>query len=284
MKHPLLLTAISACLFNLAAWSHEIVNTPLADTGNISHIKDGILNEWPSERFTNDEETGIQYAIDNDAANLYIALKIQAQPEQLKMMRQGMQTYFDIKGKHKESKGVEFPLKKDYSSQAFRQASSGQGNGSGTRPDFKEIRMMYGQSLLALKLFGFGEDEAKEQSLETEESLQIGFSWNDADVMMVEYLIPLKMLDSNPSDLNQKQISVGWKVNGIDTPGSGFSNSSASPNVQTRLVGAPAGRTPSTTTLDRPRNTSNSQNSSFNMDKMMKEQSIWAKYTINITK
>ena len=82
------------------------------DSGIIQHTLNGSTDEWPAEKFTTDKETDIIYAIDNDAQNLYLALKITNQGEQIKMMSMGMKLFIDLKGKHKEDLGVEFPVKR----------------------------------------------------------------------------------------------------------------------------------------------------------------------------
>lgn len=264
MKNMIFLSIASLSLLTAKpipakSYVHRLLVT---DTGIVSHIEDGLANEWPADRFTLDKETGIQFALDNDKENLYIALKIESQFEQIKMMSMGMRTFFDMKAKHKENLGVEYPLKKEYSMPT--RPTSNQANEQQPKPDVKQVRMRFGQSLLAIKLFGFSNEDPVEQSLEVENSLQISFSWDSTDVMFIEYLVPLQMLESKTESLNNKQISVGWKVNGVDIATS----------TSTSVVSRPAGSRPGTTSGSaQNRNTGGG-------DKMMKEQEIWAKYTI----
>jgi hypothetical protein len=82
-----------------------------ADSNKIEHILDGTTTEWPDSLFENDKETNISYAVDNDAASLYIAMEIPDFPEQMKLMRMGMKLFIDLKGKKKENMGIEFPVK-----------------------------------------------------------------------------------------------------------------------------------------------------------------------------
>ena len=83
----------------------------ITDTVKQAHVIDGTLNEWAADSFTADKETEISYAVDNDAHQLYIALKITNQRTQFRLMRLGMNVFIDIKGKHKEGTSIEFPLK-----------------------------------------------------------------------------------------------------------------------------------------------------------------------------
>jgi hypothetical protein len=69
----------------------------------------------------------LKYAIDNDKQNLYLALSIAGFREQMKIMRQGMDPYIDPKGKKKEGKGIEFPVKRGQSTADVIMAYRNQG-------------------------------------------------------------------------------------------------------------------------------------------------------------
>ncbi|HKB44006.1 MAG TPA: hypothetical protein VKC90_06445, partial [Chitinophagaceae bacterium] len=68
-------------------------------------------------------------------------------------------------------------------------------------------------NLLSIKVFGFLADEPEEQGLQMPGSANVAFSWNSTDTMYIEYNIPLSFLGKE--SLNQKEISIGWKLNGI---------------------------------------------------------------------
>ena len=196
------------------------------DSGIINHTLNGSTDEWPAEKFTTDKETDILYAIDHDAQNLYLALKITNQGEQIKMMSMGMKLFIDLKGKHKEDLSVEFPVKR---SDGFNNPGAGfppppvQGQSDDQRgkPDMKRMRMMFVANIISMNMFGFTDGDQLNQNLETEGSVMIAYDWDSTDVMHIEYMVPLKMLDDKTS-FDQKTISIGWKVNGLELPtGSG---------------------------------------------------------------
>jgi hypothetical protein len=111
----LLTTALLSFSFPNSIISYKNYKSyPPGDT-SITHILDGKINEWPAQKFETDIPTEIKYALDNDARNLYIAMTIPDFQIQMKMMRQGMQLYIDLKGKKKQGKGIEFPVKRDRS-------------------------------------------------------------------------------------------------------------------------------------------------------------------------
>jgi hypothetical protein len=279
MKKLFLLSPALICLSFTGTENFSLLQNAESknDSGIINHKLDGMADEWPGDKFSSDKETSIQYATDNDAQNLYLAMKIADQGEQIKLMRMGMNLYFDLKGKHKQNMGIEFPVKKDNS--GFQggglpvRQSNGQGNEQETKPDIKKIRMMLALNLLSMKLFGFTGGEPVEQNLETEGSLRIAFNWDSTDVMHIEYLIPLIMLGDMPS-LNQKMVSIGWKVNGVEMPPASGSNNNSMGGIPNNGVG---NRRPGGFADGRGNGPSQAD-----MEKMMKEQEIWTKYTFTI--
>jgi len=275
----LLLCALLILSFKDPHPTKEIL-TAVSDTIIIAHVLDGEVGEWPIEKFEEDKSTSIKYAVDNDAQNLYVAMIIPQFPIQMKMMRQGMELYVDIKGKKKEGKGIEFPVKGE--STGFSGGSGFQNNNNGQQRDQqngqrgfdkKEARTRYAMNLFALKLFGFNDDmEPAKQGLTLEGSANIGFSWDSSDVMYVEYAIPLPILDK--ASLNQKIISIGWKLNGMET--------TTVTSTTTQIVSRPSGNrginnrsTPTTTP-------SGNRPSQQDIEAFMKDQSFWTKYTVNI--
>ena len=260
---------------------HLIYKIPVADSSPITHKLDGVVKEWPPAKFTTDEGTGIQYAIDNDGQNLYMAMNIAEGRMQLKMMRTGMSTYIDIKGKKKESRGVEFPEKNETAESSLMGTSgpksSQQENGQPKKPDMKAIRMTMALGLVDLKLFGFTKDEAADQQLMLPNSVNIAFAWDSADVMHIEYLVPLSLLADIP-ELDQKEISIGWNIHAFEMPkreggaepsgmgmggyggrGGGYGGGGGHRGYR---GGGGGGNTPE------------------DMQRMMQAQKIWAKYTI----
>lgn len=245
------------------------------DSGIIQHTLNGSTDEWPAEKFTTDKETDIIYAIDNDAQNLYLALKITNQGEQIKMMSMGMKLFIDLKGKHKEDLGVEFPVKR---SDGFSNPgaglpppSQGQGDEQRVKPDMKIMRMRFVANIISMNLFGFSDEDQLNQNLETEGSVMIAYDWDTMNVMHIEYLLPLKMLDDKTS-LDQKTVSIGWKVKGLELP-SGSGGVSGRPAGAGSSGSRPSGRSGG----GRP-----GGGSQADFDKMSKEQQFWAKYTFSI--
>ena len=211
-----------------------------SDTSIITHALDGNIAEWPAEKFTNDKATNIRYAVDNNSQTLFLAVNISGKNEQQRIMQQGMSLFVDVKGKKRENRGVQFPL-----------------------------GMESGFTIEKMKVFGFSNGEPSEQNVKTEGTINIAVAWDTAYAMSIEYNIPLGMLETSTSELKDKKISIGWKINEI-------MNTTQPANVTSRIVGVRV--TSNTPTPNR--NTPPSRSPDASQSTSNKAQSIWTAHTI----
>ncbi|MBL0232769.1 MAG: hypothetical protein IPQ08_03795 [Chitinophagaceae bacterium] len=255
-----------------------------ADSTIIEHNLDGLPTEWPAERFTKDEEDGLQYAFDNDASYLYVIISVKDIPEQMKMMRMSMKMYIDLKGKKKENMGVEFPVKKDPTQQSFSGGDRNSGdrteNPTGERRgfDIEAMRQRMALNLISMKIFGFeGMDEPKEIGLSMFNTANLFYNWDSTNTFHIEYSIPLSMI-AEPKTLDNKSITIGWKVLGMEIPsgagaGGGFSGGGRG--------GGGAGGRPGAGSRTPPAG-GGGQDRQASFEKMREEQNIWGKYTFHL--
>jgi len=243
MKIFFLLPVIS--LLFVSNYPHlQLSLTSHTDSTNIIHLLDGNIAEWPEEKFALDKATKIRYAIDNDSQMLFLAMNISDKNVQQRIMQQGMTLFIDVKGKKKENRGVKFPL-----------------------------RMENVSDIGNMKVFGFGNAEPSSQSVKTEGTINIAIGWDSSFVLTIEYSVPLKMLEGSLAELNNKKISVGWKINEED----GMTNTAQPVSGTPRLVGV---QTTNTTRPPSNRNVSSTQSNPFPQTNSSKAQSIWATHTI----
>lgn len=229
------------------------------DSTIINHKLDGKIEEWPSVRFTSDKETEIQYAIDNDATDLFIALNIPNQRTQFKLMRNGMTFYIDLKGKKKGSHGVQFPVKNgeaDLNMPKGNRQNRGQSTGDEQKkPDIKMIRNMLSLNMVQLKVFGLSDQYPDGQQLLIPGSVNVAFSFDSVDVMHIEYLVPLAMI-GDKNTLDNHEAGFGWKVLAFEKP---------KPADDAGSQAAPPQRY-----------------GSYEQQSMMEDQKFWTKYTFHI--
>ena len=225
----------------------RLSTTSQTDTTSIIHLLDGDITEWPQEKFTIDKTTKIRYAFDNDSQMLFLALNIPDRTAQQIIMQKGMSLFIDIKGKKKENQGVEFPLGMENVSNI--------GN---------------------MKVFGFSNTEAVIQNVKTEGTINIAIDWDSSYALNIEYYVPLKMFESSVAELNNKKISIGWKLKENDITSSSVTPVSTTSRVVTVVVPAPAGSRPTNN-----RNVRSGQNNTPPQTNTSKPpQSIWTTYTI----
>lgn len=253
----------------------------LRDSARINHILDGNISEWNPARFETDKETNIQYAIDHDANNLYLAVKVTDPQLQMKMMTLGMDLYMDTKGRKRERTGIGFPLKRE--SGGGRGFRPGAEQGEGGRPDPKEMRERLAATMILLKTFGFDDKEDQNQLISQPNGINLAFDWDDANHFSIEYLVPLSFLGGQTA-LTGKTLGIGWKINGME-----MQNAGGPVAVTTQLVGVPAGSgRPSGGGNGRTGgaragggNTGGGGAGFASVDNRMREQSFWTKYVMS---
>ena len=223
------------------------------DTTIITHLLDGNTTEWPTEKFATDKATKMEYAIDNDSRTLFLAINISDRSIQKMILQEGMNLYIDTKGKKKENKGIAFP-----------------------------VTMENISSTENMKLFGFSNAEPFIQNIKTEGTANIAIGWDSSSILHIEYNIPLKIIEGDLSQLNNKKISIGWKIEENKITSSNAtqpSNNTAQPTSTTsRLVGVPAGSRPPPTPP--VRSSGSTQNDPFAQPNTGKTQSIWTTHII----
>jgi hypothetical protein len=187
--------------------------------------------------------------------------------EQMKIMRMGMRCFIDLKAKKKDNMGIEYPVVNELTANSTTSNPPPPEGEPRAAFDPKKYRESFMMNMIFLKLFGFDDmEEDKKQSLVMKNNVNIYFEWDAANVMHLEYRVPLKMLmDKGP--LQGREISLGWKINGVEIQST------------TTTSTAPGARTGRRSTPTRPSRPVSSQQT---VDKMMKDQFIWTKYVFKL--
>jgi hypothetical protein len=285
---PFLAACVALLGFNPSGINISITENHI-DTSHIIHVLDGLVNEWPADKFFQSPDSTIEYAVDNDSKYLYLAISVPEYSMQTKLMRNGMKIFIDTRGKKKEGKGIEFPVKGEVSPAGINTFSSGNKEQEPAQQkknaDRKMARNIMALSLNALKLFGFP-NQQPEQGLIMPGSVNIMFKWDSLDIMHIEYNIPLELL-GDLSSSGEREISLGWKINGFERPATG-DRSYANPEETRQGGGFSRERTGGGGRGGyggaRGFNGAGRQGSSrhMNIEEMGKEQNFWAKYILAI--
>lgn len=277
----------------LALFSTSIkATTGITDTTGINHILDGLTKEWPDTNFTTDPETQVKYAFDNNNEFLFIAMRVPEFRMQMKLGRNAMKLFIDPKAKKKESKGIEFPVKSEAPTLTMPPGDGDMRSApAGEKPHFdkKMMRASFASNMLYMNVFGFDESGTQSQGLDLPGKANIAFAWDSADVMHIEYRIPLSLL-GDLNSLDNKEFSIGWKINGrqfsANREGGGEAGGEG-------MRGGGRGRGEGGGGYGGGRGFGgggnrfgggggNNSHDRTDMEKMMKDQSIWNKYTIHL--
>lgn len=266
-----------ACMLAIKTMAHPYY---VNDSAKVAHVTDGKIDEWKIEKFETDPTTKIQYSVDHDGENLYVAMKISDELVQSRIMMFGMNMFIDKKGKKKESAGIEFPLKKPMG--AFNRGGGG--------ADKKSAREDRAATMIFLKAFGLDNLEEEKMYLVSQPGLvNLDFSWDDSDNMYIEYVVPFIYIGSTAS-LNGKPLSIGWKMReGVSGPaGTPGTETSASPSgpLMTRIAPVAAGTTPTARSGGGGSNGRGGARASANLgttesrENKFNETSVWTKYIL----
>ncbi len=259
------------------------VHFAYTDTVKINHKLDGLTTEWPDKQFETNTETGIRYAVDNDSEFLYVAMRIQDERTQVKLMRLGMKFFIDLKGKKKENMGIEFPIKIEHPvTTGENEGRRNQEGGEQKGPDIKTVKKMLALNLLYMRVFGFeGESKPEDQGLLLADKANLAFAWDPTNMMHIEYRVPLKLIDKVAA-LKEKTISIGWKLNGVEmNPNGGFNESSAGGEGRGGGGRGGEGRGGRGGSGGYSGRGGGNQLSPEQMQSLMKENNFWTKYTFN---
>ncbi len=110
MKAMNMFAAISIFVFFTSGCSHQLA--PFGHFQETSVVADGNADEWTTPlRFSNALHT-FQYSVTNDKKNIYICIISTDENMELKMLRYGINIYFDPKGEKDKNISLEFPVRK----------------------------------------------------------------------------------------------------------------------------------------------------------------------------
>lgn len=188
---------------------------------------DGVPKEWPDIFNYYDGNTKLQFAFASDTGSVYICLKITDDATQARLFNGGLGIWIDPKGKHKETMGVSFPLKRD--------RAPGTGEGGKHRKQTAEIEEQDQRSQRSdalrlkqhafltqttLRIKGFLNVPEQELPLKNNFGINVGFSWDSINILTIEYKFPLALVLGHPFTAADtlKPISFAFVEAAIETP------------------------------------------------------------------
>jgi hypothetical protein len=189
---------------------------------------DGLAKEWDQNQFATDKVSGISYAFANNDSTLFVILKTANKESIAKMIHWGLSLGFNANGQKKVQESIAYPAGKAQNKR-FDPVL-----GRTKRPSFKEEVAL----LNSIELHGFTNFIDGQIALKNDFGIRAIAQLNEAEELVCEYTLPLKLLQIDPSknDIFACQI----KLNGLVL--------AADKNVAPR--GNPSGPTQTNSLLD----------------------------------
>ena len=224
------------CLFVLVGANAKAQKKPkeLAKNAFLAGIElDGLAKEWDQNQFVTDKVSGISYAFANNDSTLFVILKTANKESIAKIIHWGLSLGFNARGQKKVQESISFPAGKT-PDKRYNPIL-----GRTKRPSFKEEI----SQLNNIELHGFTTLLDGPISLNNDFGIRAVAQLSEAEELVCEYALPLKLLQINPSknDIFACQIKLNGLVLG------------ASPNVVSKTIqprGIPSGPTNTNSLFD----------------------------------
>jgi hypothetical protein len=181
---------------------------------------DGSPDDWDQPYRYFDSKSKLQYSIVNDTKYIYVSVKTNDPKAQMKIMRAGMDVWFDTKGKKKEMAIIHFPLKTDPKLDMNPDPSDPEQQ-TVEKPDIKKMRLDWSTSGKDIHTQGFKDIPVSiTQADSTKYGIQAAIDWDRYDNMTYELKVPFSAFYKDqlaPAD-TVKPITIGIKANAMDLP------------------------------------------------------------------
>jgi hypothetical protein len=210
MKTTSILYPVFICSCFLTSCSHS-----LAPEGHYQQdpvIADGNTSDWQLPlRFSNEQYT-IQYAVTNDNNNLYLCILSKDQPTQLRILKAGINVYFDPKGEKNKKIDIAFPIKKPDQFSEHRY---------GDPIPAVDPKETMAQQLLQSDYYniaGFTNIENGQYAVKDKKSnIQVALKLNPDSSLVYEAIVPIMDILGLPLDGKNasKNFSVGIVINNL---------------------------------------------------------------------
>ena len=181
---------------------------------------DGNPIDWDQPYRYFDSKTKLQYSIVNDGKFIYISVKTNDDKAEMKIMRAGMDVWFDATGKKKDIATLHFPLKTDPKldmtadpMEADQQVIE--------KPDVKKMKLDWSESPKEVHTQGFKNIPAKFSEADSGKyGIQAAVSWDRFDALTYELKVPFSAFykDTLSASDTLRPITIGIKANAMDLP------------------------------------------------------------------
>jgi hypothetical protein len=179
-----------------------------------SCFKEGIVvngnsPEWENSLFSFNKSAQVNYAIVNDTSAFYICIRIADEPEQMKVLRSGIEIRFNSKGKKKAEATLHFPI--------GGRTDIGGRLDPGNRRDRKTMHLMFLLQMQDMDLSGFKNSVNGFQNIKSgKNGIMAAINWDSTNVMVYEARVPFNVF---AQDFRAAEpLAVGIVIKGAPKP------------------------------------------------------------------
>jgi hypothetical protein len=147
-------------------------------------VADGNISEWSVPLQYYDNDTRLNYALSNDAKNLYVCIRATDDRTQIRMLRAGFTVWLDPEGKKNKATGITYPLP-----QSLIKKRSELPNDEKQKPDIARLRQKFKEEQTQMQLTGFKGTNGF-SSLNNKEGIGVAINWDSSGTMLYEAVIP----------------------------------------------------------------------------------------------
>lgn len=217
MNKAIVLFIASLIITSISNAQKYVLNSQWRDS---SIVIDGNPSDWDMPYPYFDSKAKLQYSIVNDAKFIYISIRTTDEKAQMKIMRAGMEVWFDISGKKKQVATIHFPLKTDTKLDMTPNPDDMEQQVV-ERPDVRKMKADWSSATKDIHTQGFKDLPLSiTQADSTKYGIQADINWDRSDVMTYELKVPFSAFykDQLIASDTLHPITIGFKVYAMDLP------------------------------------------------------------------
>ena len=157
---------------------------------------DGDASEWRLPLRFYDSDTKLNYTLSNDNEKIYLCVRIVDELSQAKIIRNGLNIWFDTLAKKNKQCGILYPVPNvNAEDNQDGNGSSGSGSGRGSRHGNSDVDMVKNKFLRQanqMQLIGFKKGVPDYLASGNEYGVDVSINWDKNNIMIYEAVIPFK--------------------------------------------------------------------------------------------
>jgi uncharacterized membrane protein YgcG len=174
---------------------------------------DGKSGDWQNVPRQTTADGTIEYAVANNNDDLFVLFRIANSAEQMKLIRGGMEVWFDPTGKHAKTTEIIYPVKGELPDETFRPNFV-----QGEKPNLNDMHRRIESGLISFNRIGFKPAFSGVQSIRENTGFKGALNWDDSEALVYEVAIPFAAFST---DVKKEPMEMGFFIGAVDEPKTG---------------------------------------------------------------